>query len=52
MINDCQLYFHFDAISDIILQNGNKIPEEISQLQEFIMFSCSCLPYKYLFLEK
>ena len=24
MINDCQLYFHFDAISDIIMQNGHK----------------------------
>ena len=24
VIKDCQLYFHFDAISDIIMQNGHK----------------------------
>jgi len=52
VINDCQLYFHFDAISDIITKTKTKIPEQLSKLREFIVFSCLLYIITIIYLVK
>jgi len=51
VINDYQLHFHFDAISDIITKR-KKISEQISKLREFIVFSCLLYMITIIYLVK
>ena len=40
VVNNCQLYFHFDTISDITAKRKQKFLKKIPKLWELLMFSC------------